>query len=147
MGPKMITSQQSIHMLLGISICWLPTLSVSEISTEILEFSVTNHPSHFLWNTLIYSLKPNERFFFFKKKANLPSSLHCCLPYMFLVSLYLLAILSPNGYSIKIHVFYGVISLNSLWPSDAIWQQRSGSTLAQVMACCLMAPSHYLTQC
>ena len=37
--------------------------------------------------------------------------------------------------------------VNSLWPSDAIWQQRSGSTLAQVMACCLTAPSHYLKQC
>ena len=34
----------------------------------------------------------------------------------------------------------------SLWPSDTIWQHRSGSTLAQVMACCLMAPSHHLTQ-
>ena len=39
------------------------------------------------------------------------------------------------------------ISINSLGPSDAIWRQRSGSTLAQVMACCLMAPSHYLNQC
>ena len=37
--------------------------------------------------------------------------------------------------------------INSLWPSDAIWRQRSGSTLAQVMACCLTAPSHYLNQC
>ena len=37
--------------------------------------------------------------------------------------------------------------LNSLRPSGAIWQHRSGSTLAQVMACCLMAPSHYLSQC
>ena len=37
--------------------------------------------------------------------------------------------------------------LNSLWPSDAIWRQRSGSTLAHVMACCLTAPSHYLNQC
>ena len=37
--------------------------------------------------------------------------------------------------------------VNSLWPSDAIWWQRSGSTLAQVMVCCLMAPSHYLNQC
>ena len=37
--------------------------------------------------------------------------------------------------------------VNSLWPSDAIWWQRSGSTLAQVMTCCLMAPSHYLNQC
>ena len=37
--------------------------------------------------------------------------------------------------------------LNSLWPSDATWCPRSGSTLAQVMACCLMAPSHYMNQC
>ena len=37
--------------------------------------------------------------------------------------------------------------INSLWPSDAIWRQRSGSTLVQVMACCLTAPSHYLNQC
>ena len=36
---------------------------------------------------------------------------------------------------------------NSLWPSDAIWRHRTGSTLAQVMACCLTAPSHYLNQC
>ena len=42
-------------------------------------------------------------------------------------------------------VLYWVI--NSLWPSDAIWRQKSWSTLAQVMACCLMAPSHYLNQC
>ena len=35
----------------------------------------------------------------------------------------------------------------SLWPSDAIWRQGSGSTLAQVMACCLTAPSHHLNQC
>ena len=33
---------------------------------------------------------------------------------------------------------------NSLWPSDTKWWQRSGSTLAQVMACCHTAPSHYL---
>ena len=36
---------------------------------------------------------------------------------------------------------------NSLEPSDAIWRQWSWSTLAQVMACCLTAPSHYLNQC
>ena len=36
---------------------------------------------------------------------------------------------------------------NPLLPSDAICQHKSGSTLAQVMACCLMAPSHYLDQC
>ena len=37
--------------------------------------------------------------------------------------------------------------INSLWPNDVIWWHRSGSTLVQVMACCLMAPSHYLNQC
>ena len=39
------------------------------------------------------------------------------------------------------------LCINSLWPSDVIWQQGSRSTLAQVMACCLTAPSHYLKQC
>ena len=37
--------------------------------------------------------------------------------------------------------------VNSLWHSDAIWQLRSGLTLAQLMVCCLTAPSHYLNQC
>ena len=35
---------------------------------------------------------------------------------------------------------------NSLWHSNAIWQHRSGSILAQVMACCLTAPSNYLNR-
>ena len=39
------------------------------------------------------------------------------------------------------------VSINSLWPSVAIWRHRSWSTLAQVMARCLTAPSHYLNQC
>ena len=37
-------------------------------------------------------------------------------------------------------------NFNSLWPSDAIWWHRSGLTLAQLMACCLMALNHYLSQ-
>ena len=37
--------------------------------------------------------------------------------------------------------------VNSLWPRDAIRRHRSRSTLAQAMACCLTAPSHYLNQC
>ena len=37
--------------------------------------------------------------------------------------------------------------LNSLGPSDAIWWHRTGPTLAQVMADCLMTQSHYLIQC
>ena len=47
---------------------------------------------------------------------------------------------------------HDVLTVNTLasgkfWSSDTIWRQRSGSTLAQVMACCLTAPSHYLNQC
>ena len=37
--------------------------------------------------------------------------------------------------------------LISQWPRDAIWGYRSGSTMNQVMACCLTATSHYLIQC
>ena len=38
------------------------------------------------------------------------------------------------------------LNFDSLWPKDAIWRHTSGSTLAQVMACCLMTPSHCLNQ-
>ena len=37
--------------------------------------------------------------------------------------------------------------VNSLWPSGVTWWHRSWSTLAQVMTCCLMAPSHNLNKC
>ena len=42
---------------------------------------------------------------------------------------------------------YARPSLNSLRPSNVIWRQGSWSTLAQLMACCLTVPSHYLNQC
>ena len=45
------------------------------------------------------------------------------------------------------HWWTGSLLINSFWPCDAIWRHRSGLTLSQVMACCLMAPSHYLNQC
>ena len=35
----------------------------------------------------------------------------------------------------------------SLWSGDTIWQHRSGSALAQVMACWLMALRHHMNQC
>ena len=38
------------------------------------------------------------------------------------------------------------IIINSLWPSNAIWRHRFGSILAQIMACCLVAPSHCVNQ-
>ena len=44
-------------------------------------------------------------------------------------------------------IFFRSQCINSLCLSGAIWQHRSRSTLAQIMPCCLMAPSHYLKQC
>ena len=57
----------------------------------------------------------------------------------------------PFSMMLNLHVCHlcGVVWLavvNSLGPSDAIWGWRSWSALVQVMACCLMAPSHYLNQ-
>ena len=34
------------------------------------------------------------------------------------------------------------IEINTLWPNDAIRRQRTDSTLAKALACCLTAPSH-----
>ena len=56
--------------------------------------------------------------------------------------------LNPWWSSLLMHVWITQPQwVNSLRPSDAIWRHRSGSTLAQVMVCCLTAPSHYLNQC
>ena len=56
--------------------------------------------------------------------------------------------------TVKLPMIWGAITLiwhccniNSLWPSDAIWRQRTRSTLVQVLACCLTAPSLNLKQC
>ena len=64
------------------------------------------------------------------------------------------AVLVWNGYVISSHTLLSVwvlihaaLKVNSLRPSDAIWRQRTGSTLAKVMTCCLTTPSHYLNQC
>ena len=43
--------------------------------------------------------------------------------------------------------FQTVDALNLLWHSDVINWHRVRSALAQVMACCLISPSHYLDQC
>ena len=49
-------------------------------------------------------------------------------------------------YSSQLHSFERNMGKNL--PSDThIRRHRYGSTLAQVMACCLTAPSHYLNQC
>ena len=56
-------------------------------------------------------------------------------------------ILSRGGW-VKVAVVYPRHQwVNSLWRGDSMWRHGTRSTLAQVMACCLTAPSHYLNQC
>ena len=52
-----------------------------------------------------------------------------------------------HGYWYSYSLHCEVISRYILTHCDLVTQQRSGSTLAQVMACCLTVPSHYLNQC
>ena len=50
--------------------------------------------------------------------------------------------------NVHIHSLLWYGARNGLMPTHAIWRHGSGSTsLVQVMACCLSAPSHYLNQC
>ena len=50
--------------------------------------------------------------------------------------------------SLHLTASHVMVNINSLWLSLVTpYDDRSGSTLAQVIDCCLMAPSHYLTQC
>ena len=53
-----------------------------------------------------------------------------------LIQVILIWIIGPHLYMI-----------NSLWPSDTICWHISGSTLSQIMNCCLMTSCHYLNQC
>ena len=45
------------------------------------------------------------------------------------------------------HVMNCILTHCSLVSGNTMWWQRSGSTLTQVMACCLAAPCHYPNQC
>ena len=59
--------------------------------------------------------------------------------------------MNKNNINVHFNGFWWIdgyrMAFNSLRPSDAIWRQWSWTTLAQIMACCLTAPSHYLNQC
>ena len=51
-------------------------------------------------------------------------------------------------FATSVHAIFSMSgdTVNSLWPSDAISHYRSWSSFVHIMACCLTAPSHYLTQ-
>ena len=86
----------------------------------------------------------------YKSWYRLSNTIRQLLCYQNLLSEYTVTVnMSDKKLSIK-SLFTNLRSsrwFNSLWPNAAVWQQWSRSTLAQVMACCLTAPSHYLNQC
>ena len=49
---------------------------------------------------------------------------------------------SPDAVRTTSHTTWNVM-ITSFRNSDAIWQHKPGSTLAQLMACCLMVAKHY----
>ena len=57
-------------------------------------------------------------------------------------------LMSPSDFvSSKQKYVHVLCDINSLWPGDVIWRHGTRLTLAQVMACYLTAPRHYLNQC
>ena len=77
-------------------------------------------------------------FFNLKSKKNyiIINKILCCRTYSYVANE---AVSRTSGLHFSVIVY-------SLWPCDAIWRPRSGSKLAQVMACCLTEPNHYLNQ-
>ena len=55
--------------------------------------------------------------------------------------------LSQNPTHLQFMNTYRYVYVNTLWPSDVIRRLDLDQPLAQVMACCLTAPSHYLNKC
>ena len=56
----------------------------------------------------------------------------------------------PRGHH-TLHKEIGLYDANHcidpVWPGDTMWHHRSELTLVHIMACCLMAPSHYQNRC
>ena len=62
---------------------------------------------------------------------------------------YTISVLKNYSISKLLHSILNKLSTtgtSSLWPSDVIWRIITWSTRVNVMACCLKAESHYLTQ-
>ena len=107
--------------------------------THISKIKVVEYPpssSYFLWSILLMAIS-------FNKFALGLVGCHC---------VYIHTLLFPSVRKKNLLPWNASrdtdrkVPVNSLRPGDDIWGQRSESTLAQVMACCLTSPSHYLNQ-
>ena len=79
--------------------------------------------------------KDNELICTFRRWANTVNPIKCA---------HIFAMLC---FVVLYHCSLWIYMINSLWPSHSVRWHGSGSTLAQVMAWCLTAPSHYFNQC
>ena len=143
-------------MAFGISIFWQIFDLVKNISIQISDFwlamiyqivvfpiSLINHL--YIW-WLVFVGKIWK--YFLCQNSLIRWSKKCHMPWVTVTSF----TETFNLWLIKLPLIYYLVklkltNLDSLWPSDAIWWQKSGSTLVQVMAWCLTPSSHYLNQC
>ena len=128
----------------------LPLQCTTETDTTVVVFKSTLFCSSFGAGLLI---APNTIDFgsvFHDLGAKLLANIHVLVTLCGLIILFLCLLPYARYRDRKdrhnVSIYNVWLHFNSLWLSDAIWRQGSGSTLAQVMACCLTAPSHYLNQ-
>ena len=71
----------------------------------------------------------------------------CCMTWGNNINPSIVHLLHDFGKNINPSISFYSFSIDTNRICHDICQHRTMSTLAQVMACCLMAPSHYLNQC
>ena len=107
----------------------------------------TSHGDQLLIRKNLINHLSTTTFFFY---LNTRLAWLCGSKYNFYIGISILIISFIHQYSALIccvRVTCVHLAISSSWPKDYIWPQKSGSTLAQIMGCCLSAPSHCLNQC
>ena len=143
---KMSMLRQCSYISYALKICY------EKYQTSLINFGYlsrcVNHVwngCHFVWTLMCWTSNTRCEI----------GCLGCNFQFMFFRELYCLDFNSYNSigscftHSTSFLSIYDSVKwcINSLWRNDAIWRHRSRSTLAQVMAWCRQAPSHYLNQC
>ena len=103
----------------------------------ILKWEMGNFQTHVKDWYLEYPPPPKK-----KKKKKKKKKTNSVLINFYTGTLHHLFGVLENSHSALTKKVLRALLYNSLWSSDAIWHHRSGSTLAQAMACCLTSPRH-----
>ena len=136
-----------------LSLCGLLNHPTHLINTEnVIEYSIKNTLTFIMWGLYYFRQARSVSWRLMPWLLELQSHQHtynwvCRIkPLCFLLAGYKLTDSFQHNRKCRLCVC-SVAMVNSLWPSGAIWQHRSESTLAQIMASCPMALNHYLNQC